>query len=135
MTSTPDCIVPALATAGGVAAGVAAFAFVDYPLLAQWGATPDQAERPPPGDELVPDGLHSTRAVTIDGGPEAVWPWLVQIGQDRGSFYSHDWLERLFGAEIHNAEHIQPEWQHLAPGDTMWPNPPTQAACDDQAIE
>jgi hypothetical protein len=123
MKNTPHTIAPALATAGAVAAGVAAFAFVDYPLFARWGATREEAERPLPGDELVPDGLQSTRGITVHGTPEAVWPWLIQTGQDRGGFYSYDWLERMFGAEIHNAEQIQPEWQHLTVGDTIWPYP------------
>jgi hypothetical protein len=55
--------------------------------------------------------------------PEAIWPWLVQMGQDRAGFYSHDWLERIFGAEIHNSDRLHPEWQHLTLGDTVWPYP------------
>ena len=110
---------PAIATAGCVAA----FAFFDYPLFARWGASPDESDRLFPGDELIPGGLQSTRAISIDAPAEEVWPWLVQMGQDRGGFYSHDWLERLFGADIHNANDIRPEWQHLAVGDTVWPYP------------
>ncbi len=38
-----------------------------------------------PGDELLPDaGLVTTRAVTVDAPPEAIWPWLVQMGSGRG---------------------------------------------------
>jgi hypothetical protein len=46
-----------------------------------------------------------------------VWPWLAQIGQDRGGFYSYAWLERLFGARIRNASDIRAEWQIVAPGE------------------
>jgi hypothetical protein len=34
-----------------------------------------------PGDELVPHPMVEwTRALTIDAPPEAVWPWLAQMG-------------------------------------------------------
>ncbi len=49
-----------------------------------------------------------------------MWPWLVQIGEDRGGFYSYDWLERIAGAKIHNARAVHPEWQDLGVGDTVW---------------
>jgi hypothetical protein len=123
MHKNSRAIAPAITAAGALAASGAVFAFLDYPLLAHWGATREEHEGALPGDELIPGGLQSTRAITIDAPPEAVWPWLVQMGQDRGGFYSHDWLERLFGAEIHNADHIHPEWQQLAVGDTVWPYP------------
>jgi hypothetical protein len=49
----------------------------------------------------------------------------VQLGQDRGGFYSYTSLENLFGLQISNAERIDPEWQHLAPGDLVRAAPPT----------
>jgi hypothetical protein len=55
--------------------------------------------------------------VSVDAPPERVWPWLVQIGQDRAGFYSYDWLERAFLADIHNVDEIRPEWQRRQPGD------------------
>ena len=48
-----------------------------------------------------------------------MWPWLVQLGQDRGGFYSYDWLERAFGDDIRNADRIHPEWQTIARGDLV----------------
>ena len=48
-----------------------------------------------------------------------VWPWLVQIGQARGGFYSYSWLENLLGCDIHNADRILPEFQTLKAGDTI----------------
>ena len=42
------------------------------------------------------------RAVTIDAPPDKIWPWIMQIGRDRGGFYSYTWLENLIGADIHN---------------------------------
>ena len=68
------------------------------PWLRRWGATDDEVARALPGDELVPDpAIDSTWSVTIDAPAEDVWPWLAQIGQDRGGFYSYEWLENLAG--------------------------------------
>ncbi len=52
-----------------------------------------------------------------------MWPWLVQIGQRRGGFYSYTWLENLVGCDIHNANRIVPEWQALKVGDEVWLHP------------
>ena len=74
-----------------------------------------------PGDDLVSASTPRTmRAVSIDASIEAVWPWLVQIGEDRGGFYSDDWLERVVGAHIHNTQIVHPEWQELSVGDSVW---------------
>jgi len=76
---------------------------------------------PLPGDAYItPDVIVSTRALTIDAPPEVVWPWLAQIGQNRGGFYSYDWLENLFAADMRNAEVIIPEWQWPEPGDRVY---------------
>lgn len=64
--------------------------------------------------------------LTIDAPPEAVWPWLVQIGDRRAGFYSYDWVERfLFPGTVHRVEgrrsatHIHPELQDLHIGDAI----------------
>jgi hypothetical protein len=85
----------------------------------RWGSTAEERALPLAGDELVPDAEQQTHAITIDVPPEAVWPWLVQMGQGRAGFYSHDRLERLVGADIRNADEIRPEWQQLAVGDLV----------------
>jgi hypothetical protein len=91
------------------------------PWLCHWGADEAEIAATLPGDEMVlPDTARTTRALTIDAPVGAVWPWLVQIGEDRGGFYSYSLLERLAGAAIHNAESIHPEWQNLHVGDTVW---------------
>ena len=59
----------------------------------------------------------STRAVTINAPPHEVWPWLAQMGQGRGGLYSYDFLENLIGCDIHSADHIVEDWQHVAVGD------------------
>jgi hypothetical protein len=89
------------------------------PWMDRWGSTAAERALPLAGDELVPDAEQQTHAITVDASPEAVWPWLVQMGQGRAGFYSHDRLERLVGADIRNAEEIHPEWQQLAVGDLV----------------
>jgi menaquinone-dependent protoporphyrinogen IX oxidase len=87
-----------------------------------WGATWQEAARPVPGDELVSEAdSQVTMAVSIDAPPEAVWPWLVQMGVDRAGLYTHTWLENgLLRLGVRNAEVIRPEWQDLEVGDHIW---------------
>jgi hypothetical protein len=59
----------------------------------------------------------------VEAPPEAVWPWLAQIGQDRGGFYSYEWLENFAGCRMRNAERIHPEWQNREIGDKVMLHP------------
>ena len=99
--------------------GTAAYFFLYRPWQMNWGATLEEINLILPGDELIPEPmLNSTRAITIDTPPEAIWPWLVQLGKDRGGWYSYEFIEnKLLGLDIHNADRIIPEYQHLKPGD------------------
>jgi hypothetical protein len=73
-----------------------------------------------PGDELVEHpNVEATHAITINAPVEEVWPWLVQLGQDKGGFYSHSRLENLVGCRLRNADRIVPEFQHLSVGDAV----------------
>ena len=87
----------------------------------RWGAAPPDLARLMSGDSLLPDWTYSgTMAVNVDASPEHVWPWLVQIGYQRGGLYSYDWLDRLFGyLDRPSATRILPEFQHLAVGDRI----------------
>jgi hypothetical protein len=58
----------------------------------------------------------ATRAITIHAAAANVWPWVAQLGQGRGGFYSYDVLENLVGCDIHSANRIVPEWQHVEVG-------------------
>src|SRR6476659_4379262 len=90
------------------------------PWMYTWGAGDDEIAAVLPGDELVAAHTpRTTRALTIDAPISAVWPWLAQIGEDRGGFYSSA-LERVAGARIENANTIHPEWQDVHVGDTVW---------------
>ncbi len=76
-----------LVASAGTAA--AAYGWFVRPRLARWGATDEEVAGPYPGAGIVPDGRRGpTMAVTIDAPPDRVWPWLVQLGGDRGGWYS-----------------------------------------------
>ena len=69
------------------------------------------------GDELVPKAqMRATRAITIDAVADRVWPWIAQLGQGRGGFYTYDFLENLAGCDMHSADRIVPEWQSIEVG-------------------
>jgi hypothetical protein len=107
-----------LMAAGGIAG---LYNWMGRPVMYNWGATDEEVNAELPGDELVqPGAVRTTRGITVAAPPAAIWPWLAQIGEDRGGFYSYDWLERLVGTRIHNADTVHPEWQRLNVGDTVW---------------
>ncbi|UUU26074.1 hypothetical protein [Streptomyces sp. DSM 40750] len=97
-------------TLGLVAAtSLAALTTFIRPRLLTWGASSDEVARAYPGDELVPnaDGS-STMATTLPAPPAEVWPWLVQMGCNRGGWYSWD---RLDNGGHPSAERIVRAWQ------------------------
>jgi hypothetical protein len=103
----------------GVAAGLGAIVLARRWYL-HWGSAPAERHVPLPGDDLIPRAdLTVTRAITINTTPAFVWPWLAQLGQGRGGFYTYDFLENLVGLHMHSAERIFPEWQDLAIGDEV----------------
>jgi hypothetical protein len=91
------------------------------PLVLNWGARAEEREAGLAGDDIMPDAnLQTTRAVSIDAPPSAVWPWLVQMGpRPRAGAYTYDWIERRLGIDIQNSDAIMPEFQHLEPGDWL----------------
>ena len=106
-----------LAGVGAAATGVGAWAALRPRTLA-WGATCNEVVRPLPGDDLVANPLYvTTRAISVKAPANAVWPWLVQLGQNRGGFYTYDVIENLMGLDIHSAAAIRPEWQDLHAGE------------------
>jgi hypothetical protein len=98
---------------------VASPLFVFAPLYRRshmrWGATDDEVAGAMPGDQLVSEpSFNATRAITIDAPPEAVWPWLRQIGFGRAGWYSYDLFDN---AARPSAERILPEYQDPKIGD------------------
>ena len=98
------------------------------PLLrarySRWGAGDEEVRRTLPGDERVPESLATqTMAVTVGAKAADIWPWLAQIGQERGGLYSYELLENLARCQMRNADRIVPEWE-LKVGDQMRMGPP-----------
>jgi hypothetical protein len=106
----------------GMALAVAYMA-VTRPWLFSWGSTAEERARPLPGDDLVAHPTQiTTRALTIQASPREVWSWLVQMGQDRAGFYSHNWVEKLLMSGIPDVRELHAEWQNLSVGDLMRTN-------------
>jgi hypothetical protein len=117
-----------------VAAAAAAYVLLARPRLLRWGATDQEFDEPLPGDELIAiPNLTATRAITIRASSDQVWPWIAQLGQGRGGFYSYDFLENLVGCDIHSADRIAPEWQDVAVGDEVKLHP--EVALEVAALE
>lgn len=113
--SLPAQGLPALALAG-----LAAYGLVFRSRQLTWGATPEEMTQEMPGDACVANPhLRATRAITIRNRASEVWPWIAQLGQGRGGFYSYDGLENLVGCDIHSADRVVPEWQTVAVGDQV----------------
>lgn len=111
-------------------------AFLTAPLYRRWhlrwGASPREIAEALPSDELLPRAQYrSTRAITIDALPEAVWPWLVQVGCRRAGFCSNDLLDNLGHP---SARSIVPELQGLEIGQWV-PMSPSSAPSDVTAFK
>ena len=111
-------------------------AFLTAPLYRRWhrhwGATPAEIADALPGDELLPSAqFQTTRAITIDAPPHAVWPWLVQVGCLRAGWYSNDLLDNLGQP---SATTIVPELQHLEVGQWV-PMSPSPTPSDRTALK
>ena len=115
---------------GFVILAVLALAVVYVFLVRPWhlhrGATKDEVQRSLPGDELVPNPKFVwNQAITIHAPAAEVWPWLVQIGNQRAGWYSWDGLHRLMGVAGSvddprgSANRIVPELQNLEVGDEI----------------
>src|SRR5690242_14093120 len=85
-----------------------------------WGIDAEEAVKPLPGDDLVPDAeAVDTRGIDIAGPPKDVWPWLVQMGYGRAGWYSYDELDM----DQPSADRIVPELQKLEIGDLLPTHP------------
>jgi hypothetical protein len=106
-----------------LAAGAVGYAYNKFlrRWVKDWGSRPDEAMRSMPGDYILRDvALQTTRGITINTGPESIWPWLVQMGpRPRAGVYTYDWIERLLGIDIKNSDRILTEYQHLEPGEFL----------------
>jgi hypothetical protein len=86
----------------------------------RWGTTRVERALRLPGDEVVENPTwHYDHALTIDAPRAVIWPWLLQLGQGRGGFYSYELLENAVGCRLENVLEIKPELQKLALGDRV----------------
>ena len=77
----------------GVVALTAAYWFPVKRWYSWWVTTAEERGRAMPGDRLIAKPTDATMtAITVNAPPEHIWPWLVQIGYQRGGLYSYDWL-------------------------------------------
>ena len=82
-----------------------------------WGSEEAEAAGRLPGDELLEDadavrpGRSRFRLRRPPYGRES-----RRWGRRR---YTYDWIENLFGLNMHSADRVLPEFQHPAPGDTI----------------
>ena len=91
------------------------------PYQLRWGATDKEVNQAMPGDEINPSPTFlATRAITIEGTPEQIWPWLLQMGYGRAGFYAYDIFENMGSPRgIRSADHIIAEFQQFEVGDPM----------------
>ena len=95
------------------------YLLVIRPRELRWGATDAEVARPMPEDGLVEHpAFDATRAITINGTPEEIWPWLAQMGYRRAGFYGYDLIENIAsGTGLRSARTILPRLQDPHPGD------------------
>jgi hypothetical protein len=120
-------LVAALEGIGLIVWNLAATPFVGRRRL-RWGTAGSEPDDPLPGDELIPDPKWTyTLGVGIAAPPNEVWPWVAQIGQRRGGFYSYETLENVFGCKITNTTEILPDFQNPQVGDEVFLHPKSPA--------
>jgi hypothetical protein len=107
----------------------------------RWGATDAEVHRSLPGDDVVPHPmLETTHAMTIRAPRATIWPWLIQMGYRRAGWYTDGWylwVDRYLWRNKRpaSADHILPQFQHLAVGDTVPDGPPGTAFFTVVALE
>ena len=90
----------------------------------RWGATAAEVAGSLPGDSLQPHvHFRATRAITISAPPDAVWPWLVQVGGGRAGWYSNDLLDNLGKPSattvVSDLQHLEVgQWVPMSPSGT-----------------
>jgi len=104
-----------------IAAAILSCAGLFYVVTAMpwmnWDNTDEDQQETMPGDGLTfKPNWEYTQAITINAPAERIFPWIDQIGQDRGGYYSYELLENIAGCNIKNADRIHPEWQYKGDG-------------------
>jgi len=115
----------ALATVATAGAGYATV----FRLGRRWGATDAECAAAMAGDAAIEHpALITTHAATIDAPPEAIWPWMMQVGWHQGGWYTPQWVDRLlFPANWPSADHLLEGYPGLQIGDQVPDGPPDTA--------
>jgi hypothetical protein len=79
-----------------------------------WGASKDEVAISLIGDDLA-QNVSSTRAISINAPISEVWKWVIQLGADRGGFFSYLFLEKALGYKACE-ENPTPEFQEMEVG-------------------
>lgn len=88
------------------------------PIITTWGASEKEISMPMAGDDKALT-ITSTRAISIDASKPDVWKWLIQLGADRGGFYSYEFIEKALGYETHHQDLIKPKFKEIVVGDLV----------------
>ena len=88
------------------------------PIITTWGATEAEVSMPMAGDDSRLK-ISSTRAIQISAEKSEVWKWLIQLGADRGGFYSYYFIEKAMGYETRHQQNITAEFSQLVVGDLV----------------
>jgi hypothetical protein len=82
--------------------------------------TPAERAAPMPGDDVVaPADVVMDRAFTLAAPPDAVWPWVVQLGKRRAGWYFPALVERVVPLSRRGLRRIDERHQALAVGDVV----------------
>lgn len=85
------------------------------PYIFTWGATNQEISMSMPGDHLAPF-ISSTRSITINAPISDVWDWIIQLGADRGGFYSYWFIEKPLGYKYRETNRIEAEFKGMEVG-------------------
>jgi hypothetical protein len=112
-----------LTIGSSVLVALAAVAFPALSRLARRSGVSDvEVDRALPGDDLIADPeIRIDRATVIRAPASEIWPWIVQLGKGRASWYTPRELERLivWPPRKRSATRIVESLQSLAPGDLV----------------
>src|SRR5690348_17273646 len=75
-----------------------------------------------PGDDVIVDAsMVFDHAAVYVASPEAIWPWIAQLGKRRGGWYMPSRVEPfvVWSRRRRAATVVEDRWQHLSVGDRV----------------